>query len=63
MVFVFSVLYAGEDAADIGLAFGARAQEAGSRKHRLEKFGGTISLPSNIIGSIDVIPTFSRHLR
>ena len=38
-------------------------REAGSGRTALRNCRGTISLPSNMIGSIEVMPTFSRHLR
>ena len=41
----------------------SNAREDGSGRTAFKNCSGTISLPSNMIGSMEVMPTFSRHFR
>ena len=56
-----AVLLAGEDAADIGLADGARTERCRVRQQRFQELDRNDFLPFKLTGSVPSMPTFSRH--
>ena len=59
--FLFSVLDAVKDTADVGLPTVLGPRDAGSGSSAFKNWIGTISCPLKVTGLVDSIPTFSKH--